>query len=843
MATKSMTKNKFPLRYKVGDPVWARMDGYPWWPARVVTRNDVVVDNRDEEPVVDENSHLVEFFNDNKRFAVMSRRSLRPFNEEHLQINKTYSGSYFSALNVAIREAKDYCAENGLECGSERGASNRKKKEAVNDHLVNSANMKDEPGESLDLEENAETEEERAKKKRKKEKQTTEKVKKKKKEKKEDGEDSAQKKRKRRTEDSQDDEGTVLVVGKKKSVQSHDKSAPTVDLPDVSVLRKSKRRKSEPLEEEEGRDKKGKKAAKVVDKASGEHTHNEKNGKRERADQAKKGEVVRATKRREGSKDADERRGGESDKKNLDSKETILRKNELEREAERHGEVSDLRDAKVTSERREGKRRKEVKSEGKPEPLDHSASVSKTLDDRMFQDGEMYRMLSREQLVELLKAYEKQNRSLRLQVWQLRLQSVDKSKIVTTMEEFIRKCAPGISSVHNMIISYEREQDMKQDTEATQAEEEKRRMEREREMARAEEHVCEQIELLMHVYFEPSIMKKDPKILLRAMKLATKILPHSLKIGRVMKELIVQWVDMVAIENMTSEESGNERKSVRGSKDWSKDKTDDKEDEDDKEGSEEVEESHGDEGDLDEMEAERAERTNWKGDMTEESREEGTDINSKEKVEKGKERKNEDRWEEKSEERLKEKNEDRREEKNGDNEGKMGDVREREENEEAEGRTGKENNTEDNKEDEVDRDKEKRRTERRESDEGMKSLQEEDKDKSSAKSEQRVVDFTRERCTDTFNCMLKPLVGKKIAGIEMTELKVEELAEDLERAVEPRRDDDMKKYFDVSKKVLKLLNGSKEARDAALHVVVKRNAKEFVQKCVEGAFVKDKAPE
>lgn len=827
MAAKGITKTKGP-QYKIGDAVWARMDGFPWWPGRVVTRDDVIVDDRDEEPIVDAKSRLVEFFNDNKRFAVIARRWLRPFNDEYLQINKTYNGSLFSTLNDAIREAKEYIAERGeeqsLEYRGSRDSLGGRRSEGGKDGTHEDTNSKNRPGQSAELKENPKEQEERVKPRKKGEKQRTENDKKRKKEKKDDGDESVRKKRKRKAEEIQNaNEDNFLTVEKKESDSKPSESTPASDLPNTAVPRKSKRRKSESSKKEKDQDqdqkkvKEERKAAKTEVKAKEIHAKREDNELKEHEERIQKAEGVIPARRRDVSKDESGGKRGEGKNGTPESREAVPKKKKLERGTDNHEDKGEKGKLKPAAGHKTGKRRKDLK----PESLDNYVSLNKPTDDKEFKDGDPYRNLSKEQLVELVRAYEKQNRSLRLQVWRWKLQSLDKSNIVTTMKDFIRKCAPGFNAVHKMIESYEQEQTKEEEgVEETEADKEKRRAEKEG----MEGNVCEQIESLIHVHFDPAILKIDPKILFRAMKLATKVLPYSIKVGRVMRELIVQWVDMVAVENMSSEQSGkgenNGRKySALNPNEDSLSAKRGEEEKDERSMEVEGESDREEKKNLNDMNVERAQRTGRPADVVEaEIRGEGGDTSSNDADEYKIGRDDEDM-----------------KEVTGGSAGELDEMRkEGKANGEGPGESEEQNYEEDD---------ERGRVERGDSNEEIRVKQDDDKDKSPAKSERRVAEFTRERCTDTIKYMLTPFAGRNVQDIEMTNLKLEELAEDLERAIEPKREDDKKRYFEVSKKVLKLLNGSKEAKDAALQVAVKRNAREFVQKCIDGAFPKDKVAE
>lgn len=99
--------------YKRGEPVWAHMEGFPWWPARVVRRDDIALHPGEDEPVLNDGELLVEFFNDNTRFAPMHHYLLRPFLLPYYSnLNAYYDGTYKQELHVAVKKAMKYCRKH-----------------------------------------------------------------------------------------------------------------------------------------------------------------------------------------------------------------------------------------------------------------------------------------------------------------------------------------------------------------------------------------------------------------------------------------------------------------------------------------------------------------------------------------------------------------------------------------------------------------------------------------------------------------------------------------------------------------------------------------------------------
>lgn len=94
--------------FRRGEPVWAFMNGYPWWPARVITVSEVALEPGHLPPQVAENEFLVQFFNDDKSYACLHHEALRAFSDpRHRDINK--GKRYYVD---AVDEAREYCRVN-----------------------------------------------------------------------------------------------------------------------------------------------------------------------------------------------------------------------------------------------------------------------------------------------------------------------------------------------------------------------------------------------------------------------------------------------------------------------------------------------------------------------------------------------------------------------------------------------------------------------------------------------------------------------------------------------------------------------------------------------------------
>lgn len=94
--------------YPNATAVWALIDGYPWWPAHVVRPRELCLGPKDVPPAPASGEILVEFFNDGHRFAVLPLSRVRPFLPTLPAPNAAYTGPLSSALRAAVLEAKRY---------------------------------------------------------------------------------------------------------------------------------------------------------------------------------------------------------------------------------------------------------------------------------------------------------------------------------------------------------------------------------------------------------------------------------------------------------------------------------------------------------------------------------------------------------------------------------------------------------------------------------------------------------------------------------------------------------------------------------------------------------------
>lgn len=99
--------------YQNGEPVWARLDGHPWWPGRVVTPDEVTCDEGEPKPTLKEGELLIEFFDEIKSFAALKQRHVRPFlSKRRTNIHRQVEGTQDESLEEAISRVQQYVIEN-----------------------------------------------------------------------------------------------------------------------------------------------------------------------------------------------------------------------------------------------------------------------------------------------------------------------------------------------------------------------------------------------------------------------------------------------------------------------------------------------------------------------------------------------------------------------------------------------------------------------------------------------------------------------------------------------------------------------------------------------------------
>lgn len=98
--------------YRHGEPVWARVDGHPWWPGRVVTPEEVICDEGEPRPTVKVGELLIEFFDETNSFAPLKVRHVRPFlNKRRTNNQRQIEGKIDRSLKQAISRAQKYVKE------------------------------------------------------------------------------------------------------------------------------------------------------------------------------------------------------------------------------------------------------------------------------------------------------------------------------------------------------------------------------------------------------------------------------------------------------------------------------------------------------------------------------------------------------------------------------------------------------------------------------------------------------------------------------------------------------------------------------------------------------------
>lgn len=117
-------KRQYSSKFPHKSVVWAKMEGYPWWPGIVVTRPAVRLYDDEEEPILGPTRVLVEFFNDNKRFASMKEGMVEPFKCKDYENHKAYSGTHSHELCIAVDEAEEYYGGQQKKLAAKAGKGN-----------------------------------------------------------------------------------------------------------------------------------------------------------------------------------------------------------------------------------------------------------------------------------------------------------------------------------------------------------------------------------------------------------------------------------------------------------------------------------------------------------------------------------------------------------------------------------------------------------------------------------------------------------------------------------------------------------------------------------------------
>uniref|UniRef100_A0A6G1S1M4 PWWP domain containing 2A n=2 Tax=Neoaves TaxID=3078114 RepID=A0A6G1S1M4_9GRUI len=91
----------------VGDIVWAKIYGFPWWPARILT---ITVSRKDNGLLVRQEARISWFGSTTTSFLALAQ--LSPFLESfQLRFNKKRKGLYRKAVTEAAKAAKQLTPE------------------------------------------------------------------------------------------------------------------------------------------------------------------------------------------------------------------------------------------------------------------------------------------------------------------------------------------------------------------------------------------------------------------------------------------------------------------------------------------------------------------------------------------------------------------------------------------------------------------------------------------------------------------------------------------------------------------------------------------------------------
>lgn len=549
-------------KFKHGEPVWAHMEGYPWWPGHVVNLGEVVLDKGENEPQCREDELLVEFFNDNKRFAAMNERSLRPFLfARYSALNAQYSGSYRSDLDLAVKEAKKYCEDKGLKMEEAGGRGSRPVKPKSTSH------------EEEELEDQEERREEKKGKRGRKKATYGEHE-----EEDEREERKGKRGRKRAAEDPEEElhDRDKERVKRKKKRPSRRETSPTEGVED------HERDEVDKLEEKRPK-RKYKRKHRDVEADEGKKKHvNLDDGRRKRRDKddddadaqpsVMDEPVPRKQKRRkdsqlyldEGSLPMEKESGANMERIAEDTGEVFKEKpvktkeEKIDRKVkrERADKVEDIMSTELNLERPKREHRissqpkatrKRSKEEKEKPAVDRELLASSDSNQEApFEEGAAYQSLSKQQLVNVLVARDIELRSYRVQMWQYRLEN-DRGDCLRKKEDLIQAVAPAFKAVADFL---------------TISELEAHREKKSAKWKELEKLSVETVSELRKVYFDISLLKES-RLSARALKLARKSAKYSLEVARVFRELIVQWVDIFGIEQVSDEDrlpgSGVER--------------------------------------------------------------------------------------------------------------------------------------------------------------------------------------------------------------------------------------------------------------------------------------------
>lgn len=547
-------------RFKHGEPVWANMEGYPWWPARIVNRGEVVLDAGEGEPRVKEGEVLVEFFNDNKRFAAMHENSLRPFTNKGLtRKGNNYNGQFQDLLHDAIQEAKDYCREKGYKVGTSDGSGSRpfKPKSTTHDR---------EPF----LEDDDEQEPEQKKGKRVKKKPSRND---REKDHKYSDDGKGKRGRKRPSANSEEDLDDLDREREKKKKKVVIKREPSPSEPSDDDQR------DVPVKTEKQQKRKNKNKRKHRDPQADDHMHkfrDDEDSRHRRRDEEGDGVTIegrvadqadphKQKRRKESKPQKDEAilpmeakhdesgRGIEESDDFLVKKVSHLQvKREKGDKKPKRGRSDKIADMKPTDSGLHRRAKREHAVPSYPEEVRKGSSGEKgdasadgnlltspdSVDGFPSEEGAAYLSLSKEQLISVIVARDRELRSHSVQLWRYRMQNA-KDNGPKTLDELYSTCMPAFKAVADFL---------------TVSESEAHRKVKSAKWKELESLAVENIRELQLKHFDISLLKKDPKLTSRAIKLAHKSSRFSWEVAMGFRELLLQWTEIGAIEQAPEDE-------------------------------------------------------------------------------------------------------------------------------------------------------------------------------------------------------------------------------------------------------------------------------------------------
>ena len=129
-----------PSSFKPGQLVWARLEGFPPWPASVIEPNEEHL-HRLGVDTVESNECIVLFFNDGDQYQKMSTSALKPYDPRKAE--KYYQAarkSYRTQLRGAIKQANDEYELLRESAPSSARLSTASKKRPRSDEAANKSN-------------------------------------------------------------------------------------------------------------------------------------------------------------------------------------------------------------------------------------------------------------------------------------------------------------------------------------------------------------------------------------------------------------------------------------------------------------------------------------------------------------------------------------------------------------------------------------------------------------------------------------------------------------------------------------------------------------------------------